>query len=283
LRERVTYRAGQTEVPDATPFDVRDHEATSPTKGTSVPSALHTRVFSNRTGPRVPRRLHAARVARRRGLREVYVPSLGGGRVDIPGGARSLFGMLRLPLAEALRVKTPCTKGWDTMQKDGSPTRFCTSCAQHVHDVAKLTHAEASALVEAKARGESVCVHLRVRSTDGAILLADGHAFPSTSVRRLGPSFVAAGAMVLVACAETVPPVPELVPVRAARPTEAPYVPAPVGTLPTSEAPPATPDEPPPSSTTAAAPVVPNAKSSKGSKSKGPTVPPIYVDVDGGI
>ena len=189
--------------------------------------------------------------------------------------------MRRLPLADALLVKTPCAKGWDTMQDDGSGTRFCTSCAERVHDVQKLTRAEATALVEAKARGASVCVHLRVRSIDGAILLADGHAFPSTSVRRLNPSLVAAGAMVLVACAETVPPVPELVPVRAARPTEAPYVPAPVATLPTPADPPATPDEPTPSSTTSAAPV-PSTKSSKGSKNKGPT-PQIYVDVDGGI
>ena len=192
--------------------------------------------------------------------------------------------MRRLPLADALRVKTPCTKGWDTMQNDGSRTRFCTSCAAHVHDVAKLTRAEATALIDAKARGESVCVHLRVRNTDGAILLADGHAFPSTSVRRLGPSFVAAGAMLLVACAETVPPVPELVPVRAARPTDTPYVPSPAAPPATPvDEPPATP-EPDTSSTTASAPIEPRAKSSKGSKSKPPTVPaPTYVDVDGGI
>jgi hypothetical protein len=192
--------------------------------------------------------------------------------------------MRRLPLADALLVKNPCAKGWDTMHDDGSGTRFCTSCAERVHDLQKLTHAEATALVEAKARGESVCVHLRVRSTDGAILLADGHAFPSKSVRPLHPTWVAAGAMVLVACAETVPPIPELVPVRAARPTEAPYLPAPVAPLPTpAEAPPATPDGPPPVSVPAA-PVAPSAQSSKGSKTKGPTLPaPTYVDMDGGI
>ncbi len=192
--------------------------------------------------------------------------------------------MRRLPLADALLVKTPCAKGWDTMQDDGSGTRFCTSCAEPVHDVQKLTHAEASALVEAKARGESVCVHLRVRSTDGAILLADGHAFPSTAIRRLNPSLVAAGALMLVACAETVPPVPELVPVRAARPTEAPYVPSPVATPATPSEAPTTPDEPTASSTTPSASIMPSTKASKGSKHKGPTVPaPTYVDVDGGI
>ena len=199
-----------------------------------------------------------------------------------------------MPLAEALRVKTPCTEGWDTMAAHGERARHCVACVRTVHDVAKLTRAEAISLVEARSRGESVCVHLHVRRTDGAILLADGHAFrheARAEASRFLP-FVAAGAAALVACGEALPPaVPELVPVTS---PSAPIPRAPIAAAPALPvAPPATPEpaspETPPS--TGDSPVVTlepikpvSTKASRAAKKAAAKPPqPVYDIVDGGM
>lgn len=78
-----------------------------------------------------------------------------------------------------------------------------------VHDVASMTRAEVETLLEARERGERVCLHLHVRRSDGAVLVADGH------VERLRlatspPSRIVAAAMAtataMTACSMKAPP-----------------------------------------------------------------------------
>jgi hypothetical protein len=88
--------------------------------------------------------------------------------------------MRKLPLAEALRPKKPCTVGFATMTQASPNERYCASCERHVVDVSKLTRAAAIALVARRERGEEVCVHLEVRVSDGAIRVADGHVYPGS-------------------------------------------------------------------------------------------------------
>lgn len=172
-------------------------------------------------------------------------------------------------------------------------TRHCAACDKSVIDVSKLTYGEAEALVAKRDRGAAVCVHLHVRTHDGAILLADGHAFPGACT----PSFserakvivTTASAVALAACATTPDPkVPELVPVVLA--------PAPAVPPPSLPAPPPPIEEPPPAIATVEAlpeplqPVPPaqRAKSAtaKPSSPQAPQKghkPPTYDIVDGGI
>src|SRR4051812_39725038 len=85
--------------------------------------------------------------------------------------------MRKPPLAERLQVRAPCPApgGWDAMS-GSDRVRFCATCQQHVHNVSKLTRDEAEALLRRRDAGEGVCLHLHVRRSDRAILLADGHA-----------------------------------------------------------------------------------------------------------
>ena len=45
-----------------------------------------------------------------------------------------------------LHVDFPCTRDWDAMPGEG-PTRFCDACGKHVHDLSRMTTAEAERLV----------------------------------------------------------------------------------------------------------------------------------------
>jgi len=200
--------------------------------------------------------------------------------------------MRRLPLADALRVKTPCTVGWGSLARETEHTRHCAACAKSVVDVSKLTRREAEALVAARDRGAAVCVHLRVRQDDGAILLADGHAHPGDD----GPSLAsrargvvtAASALALAACGATPEAkVPELVPVVVAPLPPPPAAPPPLAEVP-STPPQAPPAEGPSVEVPAPPPVVKPSKTSKTNAANVPTPktgkpPVVYVDVDGGI
>src|SRR5262245_186390 len=106
-----------------------------------------------------------------------------------------------LPLAERLRVREPCSTSWDQVHGD-ERSRFCSACNKQVHNVAALTRAEAEALVLTRRPGERICLHVHVRKSDGAILLADGYAIPTRPRARRGLAVVAtAGATALAACA----------------------------------------------------------------------------------
>lgn len=134
--------------------------------------------------------------------------------------------MRRLPLAEALRVKRPCTKTWSELTAVGDE-RHCGQCDKVVRDVSALTFAEAEALVtseETRARG--LCGRIEVRVSDGAICLADGYAIPDRPLdgRKALSIAAAVASFGLAACASEPPPV---VPVLVAPP---PVAPPPVAT-----------------------------------------------------
>lgn len=120
--------------------------------------------------------------------------------------------------------------------------RHCGRCDLVVHDVASLTRAEAEELVGARERGQRVCLHVHVRRTDGAILVADGHV-EREPIRRGPPSRMIAAAVAaataMTACStnESATPEPPVI-VAAASPAVPP--PSPIDT----------PPEPPPIVTT---------------------------------
>ena len=119
--------------------------------------------------------------------------------------------MRRLPLADRLRVRRPCptpSRADAEVWRDGR--RFCESCELDVHDVSLLTRDEAEALLRGRDEGKRACVRIHVRRSDGAILLADGHAHPAPrSTRHKMASSVATlsiAALGAAACAS--PPTP---------------------------------------------------------------------------
>ena len=115
--------------------------------------------------------------------------------------------MRRLPLVDRLRVREPCEVGWDNMEDLGTH-RHCAKCESTVHDVSAMTRAEVETLLEARERGERVCLHLHVRKTDGAVLVADG--FVERRGRLAPPSRLVAAAMAtataMSACATATSP-----------------------------------------------------------------------------
>jgi outer membrane biosynthesis protein TonB len=145
--------------------------------------------------------------------------------------------MRRLPLVDRLRVRTPCDVAWDSMEDLGRD-RHCAKCELVVHDVASMTRAEVETLLEARERGERVCLHLYVRKSDGAVLVADGHV---ERARRAPPSrmIAAAVATAMTACATAPTTAPSPLPAQVAvAPVEAaPIEPAPVEPAPIEAAP----------------------------------------------
>jgi hypothetical protein len=75
-------------------------------------------------------------------------------------------------------VSAPCPMDWDGMA-GGDRVRYCTACGKHVHDFAKMTSAEASALLEDN--DWNVCGRLSQRA-DGTIVTAD-HSVTAESSR----------------------------------------------------------------------------------------------------
>ena len=182
--------------------------------------------------------------------------------------------MRRLPLAEALRVKRPCRLPWDGLTPVSDRARHCEKCDKVVRDISALTFAEAEALVRSEeARERGLCGRIERRTSDGAIRLADGYAFPErTLASRKALTFAATVASFgLAACASQPTPVPELVspPVVSEAPL-APPAPKPVPKAPVPEpneiglaAPVETEPEPePPPQSVAAKPVVQAGKPS---------------------
>lgn len=147
--------------------------------------------------------------------------------------------MRRLPLAEALRVKRPCRLPWDGLTPVSDRARHCEKCDKVVRDISALTFAEAEALVRSEeARERGLCGRIERRTSDGAIRLADGYAFPErTLASRKALTFAATVASFgLAACASQPTPVPELVspPVVSEAPL-APPAPKPVPKAPVPE------------------------------------------------
>lgn len=77
-----------------------------------------------------------------------------------------------LPDLESFTVATPCTVPWESMAGN-ERTRHCGECDLDVHDLSKMTRAEAEELLfEARERGGRVCGRL-YRRADGTVLTQD--------------------------------------------------------------------------------------------------------------
>ncbi|HJW09808.1 MAG TPA: hypothetical protein VJ483_09250 [Holophagaceae bacterium] len=74
-----------------------------------------------------------------------------------------------LEILSQVRIATPCEVGWDTMEGDDR-VRHCAQCDKLVYNLAKLTAAEAVALL--RAPGGPPCIQLW-RRADGTVLTAD--------------------------------------------------------------------------------------------------------------
>lgn len=114
--------------------------------------------------------------------------------------------------ADDLSIKTPCPKKWEELAGD-ERRRYCSACALHVWNGARLRRAEAQALVVGAT--ERVCMRLELDPT-GAPRFADspqprpGRAPLHTRVLRLAAS---AAGLLLAACtresASTTCPAPD--------------------------------------------------------------------------
>lgn len=73
-----------------------------------------------------------------------------------------------VPLAQ-LRVETPCDRDWGAMAGDAR-TRFCDDCGRHVHDLTRMTTAEAHHLVSTAT--DRLCVRYTA-DADGVVQTLD--------------------------------------------------------------------------------------------------------------
>ena len=76
---------------------------------------------------------------------------------------------ISLPLLDGLRIASPCTEPWDTME-GGDRVRRCQRCRKDVYDLSALTRVEAEQLLLAT-EGQ-ICARL-YRRKDGTILTSD--------------------------------------------------------------------------------------------------------------
>ncbi len=60
-------------------------------------------------------------------------------------------------------------------ESDGPRERHCASCDRDVHDASAFTRKELEDLIDRGEKKGTLCLHLHLRKSDGAILLADGH------------------------------------------------------------------------------------------------------------
>lgn len=75
----------------------------------------------------------------------------------------------RSPL-DRISIASPCSADWHQMQGDDR-RRFCGECKLHVHDLSRMSEAEATALLQQAGQGR-VCVRLH-RRADGRVLTRD--------------------------------------------------------------------------------------------------------------
>jgi hypothetical protein len=68
-----------------------------------------------------------------------------------------------------ITISTPCPMDWNQMSGDDR-TRYCTACGKHVHDIAKMTSAEAALLF--RDNDGDACGRLS-RFADGTLMTAD--------------------------------------------------------------------------------------------------------------
>lgn len=102
---------------------------------------------------------------------------------------------------DQLHIPSPCSKRWEELE-GGERSRFCSTCALHVHDLAAHTREEADSLLARREQGERVCVRVQV-DEQGQPITAES-APPARPARARGAALaLALGASLLAACRET--------------------------------------------------------------------------------
>jgi hypothetical protein len=148
-----------------------------------------------------------------------------------------------------LPIVSPCGADWQGMTSRDIATRFCDACRKHVHDLSRMTQAEARRLLAAPAT-EGLCVRY-LHDERGDILFAQETAklVPASRLapvkRLLAAATLAAAPLSLTACmgAASMPPPTPMMGAVVALPPEPP-TPPPAPTASTSAAPSAVPAPP---------------------------------------
>ena len=103
-----------------------------------------------------------------------------------------------LPLLEHIRVASPCSASWDSMEGD-EKVRHCRACNLSVYNLAAMTRAEAEALLGSAGAGR-VCARF-YRRADGTVMTSDcpvgvtrARARTRRMVARIAAAFGLAGA-----------------------------------------------------------------------------------------
>lgn len=68
-----------------------------------------------------------------------------------------------------LPIQDPCHADWDTMNRTDGASRFCDSCAKHVHDVSSMTEHEAWTVLADESKKGRVCVRYTLDGRTGHI------------------------------------------------------------------------------------------------------------------
>jgi hypothetical protein len=68
-----------------------------------------------------------------------------------------------------LPIQDPCHADWDAMNRTDGASRFCDSCAKHVHDVSSMTEHEAWTVLADQSKKGRVCVRYTVDGRTGHI------------------------------------------------------------------------------------------------------------------
>jgi hypothetical protein len=143
-----------------------------------------------------------------------------------------------------LPIVSPCGADWQGMTPRDVASRFCDACSKHVHDLSRMTQAEARRLLAAPAT-EGLCVRY-LHDERGNVLFAQAPLVPSSrlaSAKRLAAATLATASLSLSACmGEPVPPVPPPTPMMGA--VACPMPPPPAPTASASSAPSAVPAAP---------------------------------------
>ncbi len=96
---------------------------------------------------------------------------------------------------EVLDVREPCPENWSEMRGDDK-VRFCRVCAKNVFDLSRMTHDEASSLLEGSP--ERLCVRF-YRRADGTVATIDCAPVRFAAMRRLARRTLSGAAAMLVA------------------------------------------------------------------------------------
>ena len=92
---------------------------------------------------------------------------------------------------DELPIPLPCSADWDTMTPAGKK-RFCAECKKHVHDLSRMTEAEARAILDTRA---DLCI--RYVYDAGGNVVFDRETVPANALVRARRFVTAAAALAL--------------------------------------------------------------------------------------